>query len=92
MLVRRLAAEIVQRRISAFHPGPNRGVKQGGFVVLIGAFMPAVLVEMAFISDPREARLLGSSEFQQKIAFALAEAVEEFFVSHEHLWLTEPAS
>jgi len=85
-------AEIVQRRIAAFHPGPNRGVKQGGFVVLIGAFMPAVLVEMAFISDPREARLLGSSEFQQKIAFALAEAVEEFFASHEYLWLTEPTS
>jgi len=85
-------AEIVQRRLATFHPGPNRGVKQGGLVVLIGAFMPAVLVEMAFISDQREARLLGSSEFQQKIAFALAEAVEEFFDTHEHLWLAEPAS
>lgn len=85
-------AEIVQRRLAAFHPGPNRGVKQGGLVVLIGAFMPAVLVETAFISDPREARLLGTSDFQQKIAFALAEAVDEFFASHEHLWLAEPAS
>jgi len=85
-------AEIVQRRLATFHPGPNRGVKQGGLVVLIGAFMPAILVEMAFISDQREARLLGTSEFQQKIAFALAEAVEEFFTSHEHLWLTESAS
>jgi len=85
-------AEIVQRRLAAFHPGPNRGVKQAGLVVLVGAFMPAVLVEMAFISDQREARLLGTSEFQQKIAFALAEAVEEFFDAHEHLWLTESAS
>jgi len=82
----------VQRRLAAFHPGPNRGVKQAGLVVLVGAFMPAVLVEMAFISDQREARLLGTSEFQQKIAFALAEAVEEFFDAHEHLWLTESAS
>src|SRR5690606_9337334 len=54
-------AEIVQRRIAAFHPGPNRGVKQGGFAVLVGAFMPAVLVETAFISNRNEARLLGSS-------------------------------
>jgi N-acetylmuramoyl-L-alanine amidase len=84
-------AEIVQRHLRAFHPGPDRGVKQAGFRVLVGAFMPAVLVEVAFISDAREARLLGSSDFQQKIAFALARAVDEFFAAHEHLWLTEPA-
>src|SRR5690606_20702327 len=78
-------AEIVQRHLRAFHPGPDRGVKQAGFRVLVGAFMPAVLVEVAFISDAREARLLGSSDFQQKIAFALARAVDEFFAAHEHL-------
>lgn len=44
-------AEVIQRKIGEIHPGPNRGVKQAGFRVLIGAFMPAVLVEMAFISN-----------------------------------------
>lgn len=80
-------AEIVQKRIGAIHPGPNRGVKQAGFRVLVGAFMPAVLVEMAFITHREESRLLASTSFQQEIARALAEAVEDFFASHEHLWL-----
>ncbi len=79
-------AEVVQRRIHGFHPGPNRGVKQAGFRVLVGAFMPAVLVEMAFISNRAEAALLGSASFQDRMADALADAVEEFFHSHEHLW------
>jgi N-acetylmuramoyl-L-alanine amidase len=79
-------AELVQRRLGAFHGGPNRGVKQAPFRVLVGAFMPAVLVETAFISNPEEARLLSSSAFQQKLAYGMAEAIEAFFVQHEHLW------
>lgn len=79
-------AEVVQRRLAEFHSGPNRGVKQAAFRVLIGAFMPAVLVETAFISNPDEARLLSSSAFQQKLAYGMAAAIEEFFVQHEHLW------
>lgn len=82
-------AEVIQRRLAAFHPGPNRGVKQAGFRVLVGAFMPAVLVETAFISNPEEARLLGTSAFQQKIAWALAEAIDRFFSTHEHLWTVD---
>ena len=35
-------AEIVQQRLGRIHPGPNRGVKQSGFLVLITASMPAV--------------------------------------------------
>ena len=82
-------AGVVQRRIDSFHPGPNRGVKQAAFRVLVGAFMPAVLIETAFISDPAEARLLASSDFQQKLAFGIADAIDEFFTGHEHLWSTE---
>jgi N-acetylmuramoyl-L-alanine amidase len=68
------------------HPGPNRGVKQAGFRVLIGAVMPAVLVEMGFISNAGEARLLGTAAFQQKIAWSLAQAVDRFFEHHESLF------
>jgi N-acetylmuramoyl-L-alanine amidase len=81
-------AEVIQKRFATFHPGPNRGVKQAGFRVLVGAFMPAVLVEMAFISNQQEAALLKDTAFQRKIATGLAGAVEEFFTSHEHLWST----
>ncbi|HEX6939357.1 MAG TPA: N-acetylmuramoyl-L-alanine amidase [Longimicrobiales bacterium] len=80
-------AEVIQRRLAAFHPGPNRGVKQAGFRVLVGAFMPAVLVELAFISNRQEEALLTSASFQAKVTRALADAVDEFFRSHEHLLL-----
>jgi N-acetylmuramoyl-L-alanine amidase len=80
-------AEVVQRELRAFHPGPNRGVKQAGFRVLVGALMPAVLVEIGFMSHPQEVRLLGTTAFQDKIAFGLARAIGGFFESHEHLWV-----
>lgn len=79
-------AAAVQRRLAVFHPGPDRGVKRAEFVVLVGAVMPAVLVETGFISNPEEARLLGSAAFQDKLAWALADALEEFFVAQEPLW------
>jgi N-acetylmuramoyl-L-alanine amidase len=56
----------------------NRGVKQGEFVVLYGAFMPAVLIEMGFISNEAEAQMLASSEFQSHVADAIASGIEAF--------------
>jgi len=79
-------ADEVQRSIRAVHDGPDRGVKRAGFRVLIGALMPAVLVEAAFISNPVEARAIGTATFRQSIARAVAQAIERFFVQHEHLW------
>jgi N-acetylmuramoyl-L-alanine amidase len=72
-------AAMIQRRLATVHPGPNRGVKQAGFVVLNGAFMPAVLVELGFISNAREEQLLGNADHQRKLAAQLATAVKEFF-------------
>lgn len=79
-------AELIQRQLATMHPGPNRGVKQAGFRVLVGAVMPAVLVEVGFISNNAEARLLGTSSFQQKLAYSIADAIDRFFSSHEHLF------
>ncbi|HUP89969.1 MAG TPA: N-acetylmuramoyl-L-alanine amidase [Longimicrobiales bacterium] len=76
-------AEVIQRELAPFHPGPSRGVKQAGFRVLVGAVMPAVLVEIAFISNPDEARLLGTSAFQEKIAYSLARSISNYFDTHE---------
>jgi N-acetylmuramoyl-L-alanine amidase len=69
----------VQARLGTVHPGPNRGVKQAGFAVLNGAFMPAVLVEVGFISNPREERELNTRALQEEIAAQLAAAVREHF-------------
>lgn len=71
-------AEMIQRRLGAVLPGPDRGVKQAAFVVLDGAFMPAVLVEIGFITNSREAALIAGGEGQKRIARSLAEAVRDF--------------
>jgi len=72
-------AAMVQDRLANVHPGPNRGVKQAGFVVLNGAFMPAVLVELGFITHPEEERMLASADYQARLARQLAAAVRDFF-------------
>ena len=74
-----LLAELVQAQLQMVHPGPNRGVKQGPFAVITNALMPSVLVEVGFISNPQEERLMTQREFQQDAARAVAEAVKEFF-------------
>lgn len=79
-------AAIMQQRMAVFHPGPNRGVKRAPFYVLVGAVMPAVLVETAFISNREEAGLLGTQAFQQSLAWGIADGVDEFFSRNEHLW------
>ena len=83
-------AEYIQSSLATVHPGPNRGVKQAGFRVLVGAIMPAVLVELGFMSNQGEARLLGTAEFQQKMAWSLAQAVNRFFDSHQALFTAAP--
>jgi N-acetylmuramoyl-L-alanine amidase len=49
----------------------NRGVKQAGFYVLGGAAMPAVLVEIGFLTNPKEERKLMDASYREKIAQAL---------------------
>jgi N-acetylmuramoyl-L-alanine amidase len=56
----------------------NRGVKQAGFVVLAGVYLPAVLVETAFVTNPREETLLQDEAFQENVADAIVEAVLRF--------------
>lgn len=59
------------------------GVKQAPYMVLHKAYMPRVLVEMGFISNPTEGALLASDEGQDEIARAIANAIlnykKEFF-------------
>jgi N-acetylmuramoyl-L-alanine amidase len=71
-------AEIIQESLIREIGGNNRGIKQAPFHVLIGATMPAVLIEMGFISNPKEARKLGKLASQKKIATAIARGVLSF--------------
>jgi N-acetylmuramoyl-L-alanine amidase len=76
-------AQLIQDRLRQVHPGPDRGVKQAGFAVLVGAFMPAVLVEIGFISNRTEEQMLLDPERQQTIARQLATSVHDFFRATE---------
>jgi N-acetylmuramoyl-L-alanine amidase len=46
--------------------------------VLLGAKMPAILVETAFLSNPEEEKLLASKEYQDDVADAIADGVQGF--------------
>jgi N-acetylmuramoyl-L-alanine amidase len=72
-------AQLIQDRLRQVHPGPNRGVKQAGFAVLVGAFMPAVLVELGFISNRTEEQMLLDTNQQEVFARQLATSVQDFF-------------
>ena len=56
----------------------NRGVKQAPFVVLIGAQMPSVLAEVSFVTNKKEAALLRTPAYRQRIAQALFDAVVKY--------------
>jgi N-acetylmuramoyl-L-alanine amidase len=55
------------------------GAKRGPFYVLVGAQMPAVLVECGFMSNRDEAARLASAQYQQVLAEGIAEAVLHYF-------------
>lgn len=56
----------------------SRGVKQAPFMVLHKAYMPRVLIEMGFISNPEEGSRLDSEQGQQAIAEAIANAIVKY--------------
>ncbi len=75
-------ADLMQQGMTRVHPGPSRGVKQAGFVVLVRAFMPAVLVEIGFGSNARESAYMTTTDNQRELADALATAAETFLAQY----------
>ena len=71
-------AVIIQDQLDTILNTPNRGVKQAPFYVLMGAAMPAALVEIGFVSSRKEAKLLVEPEMQDRIAKTLAKSVNKF--------------
>ncbi len=70
----------VQARLNALLGLKDRGVKQAPFVVLTGATMPAVLVEVGFLSNSEELEQLASPTHQQGLADAIALGIGDFLV------------
>jgi N-acetylmuramoyl-L-alanine amidase len=78
----RLAA-LVQGRVSSIHPGEDRGVQQGPFMVLAAARRPAILVETGFATRPADGAFLASAVGQHKIATAIADGIVAYLLEFE---------
>lgn len=76
-------AGMIQEEICASIKLPDRGVKQAGFYVMVGASMPNILIETAFISNPREEGLLTDAGFQQDVAEAIFNGIKRFKEKYE---------
>ncbi len=71
-------AESIQAALDTLAGTKNRGVRQAPFRVLMGATMPAVLVEVGFVSNPAEEALLKTDAHKDKIVEAIAGAIKQF--------------
>jgi len=76
-------AQIMEHTLGEVHPAEARGVKQAGFAVLATSYMPAVLVELGYGSNPDEARYLTSAAGQRRLARGIAEAVVSYLAEYE---------
>jgi N-acetylmuramoyl-L-alanine amidase len=68
----------LQEELADVTGSQGRGIKQAPFRVLVGAAMPAVLVEVGFISNAEEERLLTSDEYQAKVVSALVRGLSRY--------------
>jgi len=71
-------AKLVQEELNQTLGLRDRGVKQAPFRVLMGANMPAVLVELGFLSNPREETKLQDPRYREELVDALVRAVTRF--------------
>jgi N-acetylmuramoyl-L-alanine amidase len=56
----------------------DKGVKQAPFYVLLGAEMPSILIETAFISNPRECNRLINAKYQQRLCEGIVKGIKAY--------------
>jgi N-acetylmuramoyl-L-alanine amidase len=71
-------ASRIQEELAEVTGSQGRGIKQAPFRVLVGAAMPAILVEVAFITNPEEEKQLMSEAWQGQVAAALLRGISRF--------------
>jgi N-acetylmuramoyl-L-alanine amidase len=70
----------------------NRGVKAAPFIVLIGAEMPSILVEIGFLSNKLEEGSLKREEYRQSVAEAIYNGLDSYIASLSHFEGTRRAA
>jgi N-acetylmuramoyl-L-alanine amidase len=85
-------AKSIQEEMNGVTGVTGRGVKQAPFKVLVGATMPAALVEVAFITNPEEESKINSDAFQNIVVDALTRAVNRYKTEYEtRIGVIQPA-
>jgi N-acetylmuramoyl-L-alanine amidase len=75
---KRLADLVHDQLVARFNP-VDRGIDRASCLVLKGADMPAVLVEIGYITHPAEEKELGDPSFMSAVAEAIGQGIREFF-------------
>lgn len=82
----KLAIDLQQNMLASiktkFKKVKDGGVRSGPFWVLVGAEMPAVLIEVGFISHPSEAERMVNHRYQQNEALGIANGVDRYFAKN----------
>jgi N-acetylmuramoyl-L-alanine amidase len=76
-------ADILQQEMGRHLDIENNGVKQAGFYVLVGASMPNVLVETAYLSNSHDEKILRSANGQMRIAEAIYSGIKHYKSEYE---------
>jgi len=84
-LAERVQRSLVTRLAARYAKTRDLGHKEALFYVLLGAKMPAILVETAFLSNPEDEKRLASPAYQDDVARAVAAGVEEFLGHRDRL-------
>jgi len=71
-------AELVQDRLVSRTGAHDRGVRQNLFYVIRNSRIPAILVELGFITHPEEGRRLTEADYQAELADALSDGILTF--------------
>jgi N-acetylmuramoyl-L-alanine amidase len=71
-------AERVQQHMNELTGTRDRGVRQAPFRVLMGATMPAILVEVGFVSNPDEETKLREPDYRNRVVEALDKAIHDY--------------
>ena len=77
-LARAVHGELFSYVHSRWNDVTSLGVKKGPFYVLVGAYMPCVLVEVAFLSNEREGQRIVTRRYQQDVAEGIAHGIHRF--------------
>jgi N-acetylmuramoyl-L-alanine amidase len=71
-------AQAISEEVGQETRARDRGVYKAGFFVLRNTLMPAVLIEVGFLSNPREERQLNSNQYREKIAEGISQSLRKY--------------